>query len=247
MSTPSCLALEASTERLSIAGLANGRTLVWEATPARSQSERLFEHATGVLAELGTDIQGLGLVAFGCGPGSFTGLRIIAAAAQALAFALRIPVTRASSLAVQAATAMRMTGVTRVAVCNDARMGRAYWGMYARFGQGMRAERPDCVIDPARFHSDAQHEFLAVGSGWGAYPELTTRHRDAISMVRADILPSAADLLEMALVDFEQGAFVEPDQALPNYLGHGPVALPAPASGARQGLQSSQATEIDRP
>ena len=223
MSASSCLALEASTERLSIAASANGCTVVWETTPARNESERLFEHASRVLAELGTDIRRLGLVAFGAGPGSFTGLRITAAAAQALAFALKIPVARSSSLAVQAATAIRLTGAARVAICNDARMGRAYWGVYSRSGRGVCAEQPDCVIDPVRFHSAAPAEFMAVGSGWDAYPALTTRHRDVISMVRAEILPSAADLLALAMADFEHGAFVEPDMAVPNYLGHGPV------------------------
>jgi tRNA threonylcarbamoyladenosine biosynthesis protein TsaB len=240
------VALEASTERLSIAASAGGRTLVWEVCPARTESERLFVHLERVLGELGTGLSALAAVAFGSGPGSFTGLRITAAAAQALAFALRIPVTRSSSLAIQAATAMRVTGADRVAVCNDARMGRAYWGLYARDGKGVRAEVEDCVVDPQLFRYDGPPGFLAVGSAWAACAGLQAAHKAAISELRDDLLPSAADLLDLSLLDLERKACIAPEEALPNYLGHGPVAAaclsPAPATGIR----SSDTGEIPR-
>jgi tRNA threonylcarbamoyladenosine biosynthesis protein TsaB len=228
------IALEASTERLSIAASAGGRTVVFEATPARGESERLFVHVERLLAELGGGFPDLDVVAFGGGPGSFTGLRLTAAAAQALALALDIPVTRSSSLAIQAATAMRVTGAARVAVCNDARMGRVYWSLYARDGRGVRAEVEDCVVDPERFRYDGPPGFIAVGSAWAACPRLYSAHQAAISALRDDLLPSAADLLELSLLDLERGACLTAEEALPNYLGHGPVAVPprAPASAA---------------
>jgi tRNA threonylcarbamoyladenosine biosynthesis protein TsaB len=240
------IALEASTERLSIAASAGGRTAVFEASPARGESERLFVHIERLLAELGSGFPDLDVVAFGGGPGSFTGLRITAAAAQALALALRIPVTRSSSLAIQAATAMRVTGAARIAVCNDARMGRAYWAIYARDGQGVRAEVEDCVVDPECFRYGGPPGFIAVGSAWAAYPRLYSAHQAAISALRGDLLPSAADLLVLSVLDLERGACLAPEEALPNYLGHGPVAVPPRAPAPAAGLPPASVREVQR-
>lgn len=231
MNMPTCLALDASTDRLSIAVERAGHRLLWETAPARTESERLFVHIERLLTELQTDTAGLAVVAFGRGPGSFTGLRITAAAAQALAFALGIPVTSSSSLAIQAATAMRETGANRVAVANDARVGRVFWGLYARTGDGMSAEMADCVIDPETFRYDGPPAILAVGSAWRAYPRLSEVTRVALAEVRHDLLPSAIDLLDLCRLDFQRGEFIAPEEAQPNYLGHGPVAASATAAG----------------
>jgi tRNA threonylcarbamoyladenosine biosynthesis protein TsaB len=221
------LALEAATERLSIAACRGDAVRSFDVTPAREETTRIFEHAARLLAEIGAAFGDLDFVAFGCGPGSFTGVRVAAAAAQALGFARAIPVCRISSLAVLAAGAGAGAGQLVVA-CLDARMQRAYVGA-CRVDSGgvVRAAMPDAWIDPRAFTVPGTEPFHAVGSGWREYPDLAERHRTRMIGLDTSLLPSARDLLNMALGEFRAGRTVRPEEAVPEYLGQAPV-VPGP-------------------
>ena len=222
-----CLALDASTDQLSVAACNAERVAVWETQSARGESQRVFTHAARVLEEVELTLQDLDCVAFGCGPGSFTGVRIAAATAQSIAFALSIPVCRQSSLALLAAGAIRRHRTDFVGVCLDARMGRAYFALY-RSGNGgpPLPVIEDCVIDPMTYVPENIESFLAVGMGWAAYPQLHASCSGKITATDISVLPSARDLLRMAVSDLQSGATVSAGQALPNYLTPGPVSLP---------------------
>lgn len=224
MSGYRALAIEASTDRLSIAASHGGCVAEWQGWPARSETERVFEHATRLLAEVGGSIAELDFVAFGRGPGSFTGIRIAAAAAQSIAYARGLPVCRVSSLAVLAASAGRALGAGLVATCLDARMQRVYVGLYRVLaGEGVVCEIADSQAVPGDFEFPGHEPLIAVGSGWKASAELAARHRSRIVNWAPDIAPAAVDLLELAARDFAAGRVVAPEDALPDYLGHGPV------------------------
>ena len=228
------LAIEAGTERMSLAACAGGRSLLWETKPARRETHRIYEHAKRLLLEVGADFSRLDCVAFGCGPGSFTGVRMAAAAAQAIAFARSIPVCRRSSLAVLAAGAARMLGAQLVATCLDAWMERVYLAVYrAGPGQDVTPVVPDALVDPLEYAIAGGEPFVAVGPGWLAYPPLLARHRGRITTLQPGLLPSAADLLSMAVADFGAGRTVQAHEALPEYLGHMP-GMAGPLA-ARQG------------
>lgn len=224
---PMCgLAIEAATEQFSLAACRGPRIEVLDLQPARDHSQRIYQHLQRLLDAVGADLGSLDFVAFGCGPGSFTGVRIAAAAAQALAFARSIPVCRASSLAVLAAGAGRLLGPGRYAVCQDARMGQAYVALYEVGPAGEASPRPllaDALVDPRGWSVPGSDPFIALGSGWQAFPDLPGRHGDRVLSVEDGLLPSARDLLSMAHADFLAGRTVAADEALPEYLGQVPA------------------------
>lgn len=231
---PCAIAFEASTDRFGIAACRGGAVRAWAVRPARDGTQQVYVHAARLLAELDAGFADLDMVAFGCGPGSFTGVRVAAAAAQALAFAHDLPVCRVSSLAVLAAGALREAPAPAVAVCLDARMERAYAALYRPDGAGgVVPEHADALVDPATFAFPGGAGFLAAGPGWDDLPALAERHRGRITALRPDILPDARDLLAMALADLRAGRTVAAEAALPEYLGQVP-ALPrgAPATTA---------------
>lgn len=224
MSGYCALAVEASSERLGLAACHAGRVEAFSAMPARDATAAVYQHAAGLLARLGARLSDLDYVAFGCGPGSFTGLRLAAAVAQALAYAGGIPVCRVSSFAVLAAGA----GPGLHAICQDARMGGAHVGLYRVDAVGgVQALMPDALVDPAAYRFPGSEPLVALGAGWQAFPALRGRHAPRLLELRADCLPSARDLLRMADQDFRAGRALAPAQALPEYLGQSPVAPPA--------------------
>jgi len=220
------LALEASSDRLSLAARRGTRLEHFEATPARTATADLYGHACRLLGILGADLADLDYVAFGCGPGSFTGVRLAAAAAQALAYARGIPVCRVSSLAVLAAGA----GPGLHAICIDARMGRAYAALYRVGGQpaggGPVPVMAEALVDPAVFTFPGDEPFDGLGDAWQVFPALPGRHRSRLGGMRPDLLPSARDLLSIADLDFAAGRTVPPAGALPEYLGQMPASRP---------------------
>jgi tRNA threonylcarbamoyladenosine biosynthesis protein TsaB len=233
MSGMCTLAIEAATDQLSIAASCNGRVALWEARPARDETQRVFVHAARLLADVGGSFGTLQMVAFGRGPGSFTGVRVAAAAAQALAFAGGIPVCRVSSLAVLAAGAARVLGATAVGVCLDAHRQRAYAALY-RTGAADEPwpEFADALVDPDDFSLPGSGGFVAAGEGWQAYPRMRERHGARITAIDAGLRPSARDLLVLAARDLAAGRTVSAAQALPEYLDQGPqAAAVGPAAG----------------
>jgi tRNA threonylcarbamoyladenosine biosynthesis protein TsaB len=219
------LAIDAATAQFGIAACRDGRSAHWQARPARDETGRVYQHAAQVLAAVGATFADLDAVAFGCGPGSFTGVRIAAAAAQAIAFARRIPVCRVSSLAVLAAGAGRALGAQSIGACLDARMERVYLALYHVTPGRVETVRADALVDPRGFILDGGARFVAVGDGWAAYPDLLARHGSRVAAVDLQLLPAAPDLLDLALQEFRAGRTVDVRDALPEYLGLAP-ALP---------------------
>lgn len=219
------LAIEAAADQLSVAACGGGRVVTREVRPAREGAQLVFEHARQLLDEVAGDFSQLDFVAFGCGPGSFTGVRIAAAAAQAIAFAAAIPVCRVSSLAVLAAGVARAHGPGHVGTCIDARTQHTYFALYHVDSHGaVRALFPDAHVDPADLGVPGNQKFIAAGSGWQSYPTLVERYGGRITALDVEVLPSARDLLGLATVDFAAGRTVAPANALPEYLSPGPAA-----------------------
>jgi tRNA threonylcarbamoyladenosine biosynthesis protein TsaB len=230
-----CLAIEASAEVLSLAACAGERRASRELSPAKRESARLFLHVAELLREIGSGVRDLQCVAFGCGPGSFTGVRLAAAAAQSLAWGCGAQVARRSSLAVLAAGVFRRHDVPRVAVCVDARMGRAYFGLYGRAAGGdVIAEEPDRLVVPGDLVASAGRDgaaCAAAGNGWAAFPVLHDLRAFRPIAGEEAALPAATDLLSMALLDQAAGRLLPPERALPEYLAHGPVVAASPLTG----------------
>ncbi len=132
---------DTATDALSCAVLAEGELLEHHEVAPRQHAERVLAVLDRLLAEAGVERGRLDAVAFGRGPGSFTGLRIAAGVAQGLAFALDVPVLPVSTLAAIAQGEHRESGARRVLALLDARLGEVYAGAF-------RAEAPGAEAPP---------------------------------------------------------------------------------------------------
>lgn len=146
------LAIDTATEACS-AALWNDGTLSahFEICP-REHTQRILPLVQDVLNESGTLLTELDALAFGRGPGSFTGVRIGIGIAQGLALGAELPMIGVSTLATMAQGAWRKTGATRVLAAIDARMGEVYWAEYQRDEQGV-------------WHGEESEAVLEAGSG----------------------------------------------------------------------------------
>lgn len=215
-----CIAIETATSYCSVAACVDERVEVLQLVDHRASSRHLYQAVNEVFGRLGLRPSMLDCVAFGCGPGSFTGVRIAAAAAQAIAFAQSIPVCRVSTLAAMAVAARSVAGALPVAVCMDARQAEVYLGIYGWDVSGQPvALQPDALLRPAGLLLDRQHgAMLAVGNGWSAWPELQVRNTAVLAEVLPDFWPDAQSILTIARRQFAEGQVVASSEALPNYI-----------------------------
>ncbi|WP_271103761.1 tRNA (adenosine(37)-N6)-threonylcarbamoyltransferase complex dimerization subunit type 1 TsaB [Pseudomonas tohonis] len=211
------LALDTATEACSVALLHDGRVLSHYEVIPRQHAQRLLPMIQDLLAEAGVGLSALDAIAFGRGPGAFTGVRIAVGVVQGLAFALDRPVLPVSNLAVLAQRAHREQGVTQVAAAIDARMDEVYWGCYRLDAGEMRLAGSEAVLPPERaaLPRDAQGEWFGAGTGWGTF---AARLPVAVSGQAPDLLPHAQDLLALAAFAWARGEAVVADEAQPVYL-----------------------------
>lgn len=213
------LAIETSTEACS-AALLNGSEIFerYQLAP-RGHGDLILQMATDVLAESGLSLGQLDAIAFGRGPGAFTGVRITASVTQGIAFAADLPVIPVSTLAALAAGGVRVTGGQRIIAALDARMGEVYWGAFELLGGKLMAQAAEVVSAPDQAPPVAGGQWQGIGSGWLTYGEVLMAHYTSqISGVNADLLPHAQDVAQLAVDIWAAGGAVSPEQALPVYL-----------------------------
>ncbi|WP_235667918.1 tRNA (adenosine(37)-N6)-threonylcarbamoyltransferase complex dimerization subunit type 1 TsaB, partial [Pseudomonas coronafaciens] len=158
----------------------------------------------------------LDAIAFGRGPGAFTGVRIAIGVVQGLAFALERPVLPVSNLAVLAQRAFREHGASHVASAIDARMDEVYWGCYVEKAGEMRLIGEEAVMAPERaaLPAGSVEPWFGSGTGWG-YAE---RIPVSPAGYDASMLPHAQDLLTLATFAWHRGESLPADDAQPVYL-----------------------------
>jgi|MudIll2142460700_1097286.scaffolds.fasta_scaffold00066_13 tRNA threonylcarbamoyladenosine biosynthesis protein TsaB len=209
------LALDTATEACTVALGIDGRVL--ERFERRSQhSEHLLPMIDALLAEAQLALGQLDAIAFGRGPGSFTGLRIGAGVAQGLAFGAELPVVPVSSLA----TLAQGQAADRVLAAFDARMQQVYWGAYRRSGDGvMEPDGSEQVLAPAAVPHPEGEGWAGAGSGWDAYAAvLEGRLGSHLARWVPAQLPHARDMLPLAVHALRAGRALSAEQALPLYI-----------------------------
>ncbi|ALD99373.1 MULTISPECIES: tRNA (adenosine(37)-N6)-threonylcarbamoyltransferase complex dimerization subunit type 1 TsaB [Pseudomonas] len=210
------LALDTATEACSVALLHDGKVLSHYEVIPRLHAQRLLPMIKSLMAEAGIAMSALDAIAFGRGPGAFTGVRIAIGVVQGLAFALERPVLPVSNLAVLAQRALREHGVSQVASAIDARMDEVYWGCYHEAAGEMRLLGEEAVMAPefAALPAHASGQWFGAGTGWG-YAE-----RIPLSLTGHDaaMLPHAQDLLTLATFAWHRGEALPADDAQPVYL-----------------------------
>lgn len=215
------LAIDTATEACSVA-LWNDGTLSahFELCP-REHTQRILPMVQDILAAGGTALTELNALAYGRGPGSFTGVRIGIGIAQGLALGANLPMIGVSTLATMAQGAWRKTGAGRVLAAIDARMGEVYWAEYQRDENGIwHGEETEAVLKPEQVTERLQQlsgAWVTVGTGWPAWPELGKESGLALRDGEV-LLPAAEDMLPIARQMLTEGRSVAVEHAEPVYL-----------------------------
>ena len=209
------LALDTSTEYCSVA-LLRGEELTHRETHAvQRHSELILPMIGELLAASGVDLTRLDGIAFGAGPGSFTGLRIACGVAQGLAFGAGLPVVPVGTLLALAQEA----GAPKVIACLDARMGEIYHAAYLRDG-GQWTEIAAPGVGPAQSAPVPQgNGWFGCGSGFAVYAEaLAKRYGGQLEGVAAALHPHARSIARLAAPVLAAGGGLSAEQAAPVYV-----------------------------
>ncbi|WP_447731793.1 tRNA (adenosine(37)-N6)-threonylcarbamoyltransferase complex dimerization subunit type 1 TsaB [Aeromonas veronii] len=214
------LAVDTATEACSAALLVGDKLFSrWEEAP-RDHTRKILPMVQAVLEDAGISLSDLDAIAFGRGPGSFTGVRIGISVAQGLAFGAGVPLIGISTLAAMAQGAYRLDGAEQVLTAIDARMNEVYFGRYELIDGRMQLVGDEVVSDPAAL-VDARGKLASrvtcVGTGFETYGETLSGLADelAVSQVR---FPAAEDMLPLARAAWLAGEAVPVEQATPVYL-----------------------------
>ncbi|GGB37383.1 tRNA (adenosine(37)-N6)-threonylcarbamoyltransferase complex dimerization subunit type 1 TsaB [Oceanisphaera marina] len=211
------LAIDTATEACSAALWQDGTVLSRYQVAPRGHTDLILPMVAELLAEGELALNQLDGLAFGRGPGSFTGVRITLGVAQGLAFGADLPLLGVSNLQALAQGAHRVCGAEQVLSAIDARMGEIYVGGYAMAQGVMEVREAEQVIAPDAFLTAAanQHWATGVGSGFVTYAELAAL---VTSECGALPYPDAQDLLPQALALWQAGQGVDAALAQPVYL-----------------------------
>ena len=223
------LALDTSTEYLSLCLSLAGEVYAHDSHAGQSHSREILPALRALLDKAGVEIQDLDGIAFGAGPGSFTGLRIGCGVAQGLAFGAGLPVIGISTLMALAQntqgkyTKSANTETERVIACLDARMGEVYHAAYVRNGDSWDEVSAPGLYKPDQVPPLDGDHWTGIGTGWAAYPELLkAAYGEQVSTVLLEALvydhPAAISIAELALPLFHAGLGRPAAEAAPVYI-----------------------------
>ena len=216
------LAIDTATEACSAALYIDGVITEEFQVAPREHTQLILKMIETLLEQSGLKVKQLDALAFGRGPGSFTGVRIATGIVQGLAFASDLPVIPVSTLAALSQHAYDNHKHEHVLAAIDARMGEIYWACYKKGANNiMSLSSEECVssADSVVLTDDETNQWCGAGSGWLAYKEvLTNITGDQLATVYADELPRSSSIVKLAADAFQRGEAVEASLALPVYL-----------------------------
>lgn len=211
------LALETSTEFCSVALDLGEQTFHKEEIADRRHSEILLPMVHALLSETGLTLQQIDAIAFGAGPGSFTGLRIACGVAQGFAYALELPVIGISTLEAIA----QQVGKQKIIVALDARMNEIYHAAYLKQSNNQwKIISEPTLCSPADAPSLKGNGWSGCGSGFDHYPEkLSERYQEQLQIIYPAIHPRAEEVAQLAVSKLISGNLItSPMNAAPIYL-----------------------------
>lgn len=216
------LAIETATEACSVAVYSDGVYHERHEVIPRQHSQRLFGMLRELLPSGNLRAGGIEAIAYGCGPGSFTGLRIATSAVQGLAYANTVPAVPVSTLAAQAQTALREGRVNSGAMVLsvlDARINEVYCAVYTFEGDLAVLLQGPVACAPAEIAIARSGDGLcAIGSGCRYLEDFPPLVRQRLQSVDAELLPAARDLIPLAMDKLRSGEIQTPQQVQPVYV-----------------------------
>jgi tRNA threonylcarbamoyladenosine biosynthesis protein TsaB len=229
------LALDTSSEWCSAALWVDGRVLSREQLAGQRHSELILPMIDALLRESGLALKALDGVAFGAGPGSFTGLRIASGVAQGLAFGAGVPVLPVGTLEALA----EASGAPRAIAALDARMDEIYHAAYVRVGEDWREVHPPSLCRPAEAPLAEGGGWTGCGNAFAVQAEiLRARYAGAMATVCPELVPHARAIAGIGVRSLAAGRGLDPELAAPLYV-RDKVALSVAERAARR-----QATQV---
>jgi len=212
------LAIDTSTEYLSLALWIDGRVLSRDIHAGQSHSQQILPTLRDLLTEAQLDLDALDGIAFGAGPGSFTGLRIACGVTQGLAFGAGLPVVEVSTLQALA----QQSGAKKVIACLDARMGEIYYAAYEKKDDVWFEVIAPALFKPEQAPALQGNDWVGVGTGWLAYPEMLNQvyqdHLVEPPKPEHSSHPTALAIAEIALPVFAAGQAKAAHEVAPIYI-----------------------------
>ena len=209
------LALETSTELCSAALWLDGAVDARDVIAGQRNSELLLPMVDALLAAHGITTRDLEGVAFGAGPGAFTGVRIACGVAQGIAFGINAPVAAIGTLLALA----EASAAPQVVCCLDARMGEVYQAAYERRGEDWYEVQAPGLYKPAAVPPLPAGRWSGCGSGFAVFgDELGARYAGSVERVIEGRVPHAREIAVLAARQFASGAVVDAADALPLYV-----------------------------
>jgi tRNA threonylcarbamoyladenosine biosynthesis protein TsaB len=216
------LALDTATQACSTALLTKDAAITRELLTERGHAEHILSMVDAVLAEAGIGLNKVGALAFGRGPGAFTGVRLAASVAQGLAFAAQLPVVPVSDLSAIAQRALdEELQLEHVLVCQDARMQEVYWACFDRGTDGLATLVGAENVGPAgevELPAVWRGAIGAAGQALRVYPELKMALKGGFASVHEELLPRALEIARLAWPVALAGLTVPAEEALPVYV-----------------------------
>lgn len=204
MTDKTILCIDTATEACSVALLYQGKTSFLDEVSPRSHTQRILPMVDELLAKANLTLKEIDALAFGRGPGSFTGVRVGVSVAQGLAFGADLPVIPISNLTAMAQQAYEQLGAKNVIALIDARMNEVYFSQLTLTENGWQEIVKEQVCSPEKALEQMQitDDCVVVGTGWNAYPQFSESN---LSLNVSEItLPSAQFMLSLALPALEK-------------------------------------------
>lgn len=209
------LALDTSTEYLSLAIQKGGEIFTFDLNAGQTHSQIILPQIQALLEVANMQLSNLQGLAFGAGPGSFTGVRVAAGVAQGLGFGANLPVVGICTLLALA----EASGADKVIACLDARMGEVYHAAYEKTGGEWQT-----IIEPSLYKPEVAPViqgtgWVGAGSGWQTYGEqLGAVYAENIQATQPQLLPTASAILKLAQPIFANGNAKPASEAMPIYI-----------------------------
>ncbi len=217
------LAIDTSADFCSVAASRGGDCFFRHERAGQRHAEMILAEVQSVLAEAGLALGDIDGIAFGSGPGSFTGLRVACGVTQGLALARGIGVVGVSTLlaladefAEERAAKSPPSGVI---ACIDAHMGEVYHAAYRRGAAGWEALHAPGVYKPDAVPEVPGEGWIGCGNGFAAHGgRVAQRYASQLAVVDAEASPTARAVLRLARPRFEAGDVLDAADAVPVYL-----------------------------
>ena len=209
------LALDTSTEYCSAALLVGDEVDARGMLAVQAHSQVVLGMVDELLRAHALKLKALDGIAYGEGPGSFTGLRIACGVVQGLAFGAGLSVVGIGTLLAMAAA----TDAQRVVCCLDARVHEVYHAAYKKAGELWRVEHAPSVCKPDAGPELSGGGWLAIGDGFASYAQaLRSRYAGQLAAIEPERYPHAREIARLALPRFEAGEALGSEHAAPVYL-----------------------------